>query len=129
MEPEKAVDELANAVIGAALEVHKHLGPGYLESVYEEALAMELGLRGIPYFRQHPVSVTYKGAPIGEGRLDFLVGGKLIVELKAVESVMPIHRSQVISYLKAKSLQLGLLINFNVRLIRDGIQRIVLSTL
>jgi GxxExxY protein len=127
VEPMKEVDDLANAVIGAAIEVHKHLGPGYLESVYEEALAVELKLRGIPYVRQHPVSVTYKDFSIGEGRVDLLVGNKLIVELKAVENILPIHKSQIISYLKAASLPLGLLINFNVRMMRDGIQRIVFS--
>jgi GxxExxY protein len=128
VEPSKEVDELANAVIGAAIEVHKHLGPGYLENVYEEALAVELGLRGISYQRQYPVSVAYKGTAIGEGRLDFLVGNQLIVELKAVESILPIHKSQLISYLKAMSLPLGLLLNFNVRMMRDGIQRIVFSS-
>jgi GxxExxY protein len=128
VEPSREVDELANAVIGAAIEVHKHLGPGYLESVYEEALAIELGLRGIPYHRQHPVSVAYKGAAVEEGRLDFLVGSQMIVELKAVENILPIHKSQLISYLKAMSLPLGLLMNFNVRMMRDGIQRIVFSS-
>jgi GxxExxY protein len=127
VEPMKEVDDLANAVIGAAIEVHKHLGPGYLENVYEQALAVELGLRDIPHVRQHPVSVAYKGTSVGEGRLDFLVAGKLIVELKAVESILPIHKSQLISYLKAMSLPLGLLMNFNVRMMRDGIQRIVFS--
>src|SRR3990172_10858959 len=100
IEPGKDIDELAANVIGAAIEVHKHLGPGYMESVYEQALAVELKLRGIVHARQHPVSVAYKGNSVGEGRLDFLVGEKLIVELKAVESVMPIHKSQLISYLK-----------------------------
>jgi GxxExxY protein len=127
VEPGKEVDELANGVIGAAIEVHKHLGPGYLESIYEEALAVELKARGIPHVRQHPVSVAYKGCSIGEGRVDLFVGNKLIVELKAVETIMPIHKSQIISYLKAASIPLGLLINFNVRMMRDGIQRVVFS--
>ncbi len=128
VEPAKVTDDLASAVIGAAIEVHRHLGPGYLESVYEEALAVELTLRGIPYIRQHPVAVAYKGFPVGEGRIDLLVGNSLIVELKAVESIMPIHLSQVISYLKAASLQLGLLINFNVCVMRDGIRRIAFTS-
>ena len=127
VEPGKEVDELANSVIGAAIEVHKHLGPGYLERVYEEALAVELKLRSIPHVRQHPVSVAYKGCSIGEGRVDLLVGNSLIVELKAVETIMPIHKSQIISYLKATCIPLGLLINFNVRMMRDGIQRVVFS--
>jgi GxxExxY protein len=127
IEPDSRLDKLARAVIGAAIEVHRHLGPGYLESVYEEALAVELNLRRLFFERQKPFAVDYKGRTIGEGRLDFLVDGALLVELKAVESLAPIHKAQVISYLKAKKLQLGLLINFNVPVLRAGIQRIVLS--
>ncbi|HJX17116.1 MAG TPA: GxxExxY protein [Acidiferrobacterales bacterium] len=127
MEPSKELDNLTNSVIGAAIEVHKHLGPGYLESVYEEALGIELTERGIPYRRQHPVSVSYKEKTVGEGKLDVLVADKLIVELKAVEALLPVHKAQVISYLKATRFHLGLLINFNVSVLRDGIQRIIYS--
>ena len=127
VEPSKRLDRLARAVVGAALEVHRHLGAGYLESVYEEALAVELGLRNIPYVRQKVFGVSYKEHEIGEGRLDLLVGDELLVELKAVEALAPIHKAQVISYLKATGLHLGLLINFNVPVLRDGIQRIVRS--
>jgi GxxExxY protein len=126
-EPESAVDELAHAVIGAAIEVHRTLGPGYVEAVYEEALSVEMRLRGIPFVRQHPMRVMYKGNNVGEGRLDFLVGGVLVVELKAAEGLTPLHKARVISYLKATGNQLGLLINFNVALLREGIQRVVLS--
>lgn len=126
-EPSAELDRLANAVIGAAIEVHRVLGPGYVESVYEEALAVELELRGIPFARQIPAAVDYKGHAVGEGRLDLLVGGKLVVELKAVEALAPIHSAQVISYLKATGHELGLLINFNVALLKEGIRRIVLS--
>ncbi len=126
-EPTQEVDRLAHAVIGAAIEVHRTLGPGFLESVYEEALCVELELRGIPFARQPIVSVIYKGRAIGEGRIDLLVGGILIVELKAVEELAPIHSAQVISYLKMTSRQLGLLINFNVPVLKDGIKRIILS--
>jgi GxxExxY protein len=126
-EPSKRLDKLARAVIGAALEVHRHLGPGYLESVYEEALAVELGLRGVPFVRQKPFGVSYKGREIGEGRLDLLVGDELLVELKAVEALAPIHKAQVISYLKATQRHLGLLINFNVSILKNGIQRVVRS--
>jgi len=98
-----------------------------LESIYEEALAVELGLRGIPFERQKTIAVDYKGHAVGEGRLDLLVGGCLIVELKAVEAIAPIRVAQVISYLKATGLPLGLLINFNVPLLKNGIQRVVLS--
>ena len=127
VEPSKELDELAQSVIGAAIEVHCHLGPGYLEGVYEEALAIELELRGIPFERQVPVSLDYKGHRVGEGRLDFLVGKELLVELKAVEALVPVHKAQVISYLKATGLHLGLLVNFNVSVLKGGIRRVVLS--
>jgi GxxExxY protein len=126
-EPDKEVDEIVRKVIGAAIEVHRHLGPGYLESVYEEALAVELNLRGIPFVRQKAIAVNYKGYPVGEGRLDFLIDGVLVVELKAVEAFIPVHTAQVLSYLKATGLQLGLLINFNVSILKEGIQRVVLT--
>jgi GxxExxY protein len=94
IEPSKRLDRLARAVMGAALEVHRHLGPGYLESVYEEALAVELGPRGLSFVRQKPFWVSYKGHEIGEGRLDLPVGDELLVELKAVEALGPIHKTQ-----------------------------------
>lgn len=127
MEPSKEIDELAHRVIGAAIEVHRELGPGHLESVYENAMAVELGLREIAFEQQVPVSVDYKRRRVGEGRLDFLVGGVLILELKAVESFAPIHTAQVISYLKITGHPLALLVNFNVVLLKEGIRRIVLS--
>ena len=127
-EPPRQVDVNANAVIGAALEVHRVLGPGFLESVYEEAMAIELGLRGIHFVRKKPIDLLYKGRPVGEGRLDFLVDEALVLELKALEKLLPIHHAQVLSYLKSAGYQLGLLINFNERLLRDGIRRIVLSS-
>jgi GxxExxY protein len=98
-EPNARVDDLARQVIGAAIEVHKILGPGYLESVYEEALAIEFTLRNIPFERQKPIVLLFKDKVVGDSRLDFLVGGELIVELKAVESVHPIHPAKVINYL------------------------------
>jgi GxxExxY protein len=127
IEPNKRLDRLARTVIGAAIEVHRHLGPGYLESLYEEALSIELGLRRIPFERQKPIAVNYKGHAIGEGRVDLIVGDELLVELKAVEALAPIHKAQVLSYLKATEFHLGLLINFNVPVLRSGIQRVVLS--
>lgn len=127
IEPGKEIDDVASGVIGAAIEVHKHLGPGYLESVYQEALGIELGLRGIFYRSQQPVPVWFKGMLVGEGRADLFVADKLIVELKVVEALLPIHKAQLISYLRGMELPLGLLINFNVRVLRDGIQRIVYS--
>ena len=126
-EPGQDVDAVAHAVIGAAIEVHRELGPGFLESIYGEALAVELALRKIPFLRQPTIGVRYKGVAVGEGRPDLIVGGLLIVELKAVEAVHPIHRAQVISYLKASGLTLGLLLNFKVPMLKDGIERIILS--
>jgi GxxExxY protein len=125
--PGENVDAVCHRVIGAALEVHRALGPGFLESVYEEALCVELSLRGIPFARQVPIRVAYKGNTVGEARLDILVDGCMVVELKATESIAPIHVAQVISYLKATKLPLGLLLTFNVSLLRDGIKRIVQS--
>jgi len=126
-EPDEELDRLAHEVIGAALEVHRILGPGFLESVYEEALLVELGLRMIPVQRQVPLPLVYKGVEIGQGRLDLLVQGRLIVEIKTVEALAPIHKAQAISYLKATGLQLALLINFNAAVLKDGIKRIVRS--
>ncbi|MBW4562528.1 MAG: GxxExxY protein [Mojavia pulchra JT2-VF2] len=122
------VENLAYEVIGAAIEVHRVLGSGFLEEVYHKALREEFLMRGIPYKFEHPVKVHYKGRPVGEGKLDFLVGDSLIVELKAVQNLTPIHEAQVISYLKMTNYPLGLLINFNVPLLKDGIKRIILSS-
>lgn len=127
-EPSKEVDDLARKVIGAAIEVHRALGPGYIESVYEEALAYEISLYNIPFERQVKVRVAYKGHPVGQVRLDFLIAKLLPVELKAVEAFAPIHHAQLLSYLKMTGLQLGLLINFNVPLLKQGIKRVILST-
>ena len=126
-EPDKETDDLATAVIGAAIEVHRILGPGYLESIYEGALAVELELRGVLFERQKPICVAYKGHEIGEGRLDMLIKSKLIVELKTVDGLAPIHTAQVMSYLKVMNLSLGLLINFNVPVLRYGIRRVIKS--
>jgi GxxExxY protein len=127
LEPSDELDRLANAVIGAAIEVHRALGPGYSELVYEEALCVELRLRDILFVRQAPVAVKYKGFNVGEGRLDLLVGGLLIVELKVVEALGPVHSAQMLSYLKATEMELGLLINFNVSVLKNGIKGIVLT--
>jgi GxxExxY protein len=126
-EPSAELDQLAQDVIGAAIKVHRVLGPGFLESVYEEALCVELAQRGIPFVRQAVVKVEYKGQPVGEGKIDLLVAGKLIVELKAAERLLAIHSAQVISYMKATGCKLSLLINFNVPVLKDGLKRVVLS--
>jgi GxxExxY protein len=127
IEPDEELDRLASDVIGAAIEVHRILGPGFLESVYEEALCIELRLRTIPFQRQVPVPLIYKGIAIGQSRVDLLIQGKLIVEIKTVETLAPIHKAQAISYLKATGHHLVLLINFNTAVLKDGIKRIILS--
>jgi GxxExxY protein len=126
-EPSEDVDRLAREVIGAAIEVHRILGPGFLESVYEEAFCVELGLRSIPFQRQAVTPILYKGVAVGQGRLDMLIKGQLIVEIKAVDELASIHLAQAISYLKATGHQLALLINFNVKFLKDGIKRVVHS--
>ena len=126
-EPGPQLDALAKRVIGATIEVHRELGAGFLESVYENAMVIELAIQGIPFQRQAPVQLQYKGQAVGDARLDLLVGESLIVELKAVESLAAIHQAQVINYLKATGFKLGLLINFNVMKLRDGIKRVVLT--
>jgi GxxExxY protein len=126
-EPDRILTELAGDIIGAAIEVHRVLGPGFLESAYEQALSIELGARRISHERQVLLAVEYRGMLIAQQRLDLVVGGRLIVELKAVDAVLPIHIAQVISYLKASHFQLGLLINFNVPVLRTGIRRVVLT--
>lgn len=126
-EPDKHLDELAHTVIGAAIEVHRTIGPGYLESVYHQALCVELKLQGIIFEKEFPVSIIYKGELVGEGYIDIFVERRLIVELKAVEALLPVHTAQVMSYLKATGCLLALLINFNVPVLKTGIRRIVLS--
>jgi GxxExxY protein len=116
-----------SAIIGAAIEVHQLLGPGLLESAYEECLAREFTLRGIPFERQKPMPVVYKDVKLECGyRLDFLVAGSVVVELKAVESIAPIHEAFVLTYLRLSGCKVGLLINFNVKVLKDGIRRFVL---
>jgi GxxExxY protein len=120
-------NQAAFALIGAAIEVHRHLGPGYLEAVYEEALVIELGLRGIAFERQVPISILYKGHNVATSRLDLVIENVLVVELKAIDAVLPIHRAQVLSYLKASSYELGLLINFKAAALKEGIARVILN--
>ena len=119
-------DALSREIIGSAIEVHRHLGPGLFESVYEECLCCELGLRGISFQRQVPLPLRYKGLNLDCGyRLDILVEDLVIVELKAVEEINPLHEAQLLTYLKLRNTWLGLLINFNVRMLRNGITRLV----
>lgn len=122
-EPSSEVDRLAFGALGAAIEVHRELGPGHADSAYERAMCIELRRRGIPFVLQSRYSLLYKGQEVSEGRLDLLVGGLLVIEIKAVESLLPLHTAQVIAYLKATNKQLALLINFNVRRLKDGVRR------
>lgn len=119
-------DPLTEKIIGCAIEVHRVLGPGLLEASYEAALAVELQSAKIVFQRQLVIPVFYKGQPIGEHRLDFLVEDAVIVELKSVERSDPIFEAQVLTYLRLSGKRRGLLINFNSRLLKDGVKRFVL---
>jgi GxxExxY protein len=121
------VNRVTGEVIGAAIEVHKILGPGLLESAYEECLCHELELREIPYERQKELPIEYKGVKLDCGyRLDVVVSSQLILELKACERLEPIHEAQLLTYLKLTGIKVGLLINFNVPVLKEGIKRLVL---
>ncbi len=128
-EPDADLDDLARRVNGAAIAVHRQLGPGFPESVYENALCLELAHLGIPFERQKPVSVIYRDTVVGEGRIDILVDGRLVVELKAVEELAKVHFAQVKAYLRATGCILGLLLNFNVAQIKEGGTRRVIWSL
>ena len=116
-------DPLTYAIIGAALDVHTELGPGHFESVYENALSIELARRGIAHEKQKRYPVSYMGQRAGEMVADIVVEGQVIVELKAVKDLLPVHEAQVIAYLRAAELKRGLLINFNVKSLKKGIRR------
>lgn len=120
------VERMGRALLDAAFEVHSILGPGFLERIYEEALCHELARRAVPFERQKAIVVPYKDLRIEGQRLDLLVGGLVIAEIKAVEEIHPVHQMQILSYLRATGLRLGFLINFNVAHLKEGIRRIVL---
>ena len=117
-------EPLTYAIIGAAVEVHRHLRSGHMESVYETALCIELDNRGLSYERQKVLTVSYKGHEIGSFIADLIVENRVIVELKAVKELAAVHEAQLIGYLRLADLQLGLLINFNVAVLKQGIRRI-----
>lgn len=120
-------DELSNRVIGLAIEVHRNLGPGLLESAYEQCLAHELTSNRIDFVAQKPLPVFYKGQLIECGyRIDLLIENTLIVELKSADKLLPIHEAQLLTYMELAQIKVGLLINFNVQLLKDGIKRMVL---
>ena len=124
----KKLNELTEAIIGAAMEVHRALGPGLLESTYEMCLCQELSLRGIPFQRQVPIPVEYKGVKLDCGyRADIVIEGTILLEIKAIDSLLPIHDAQLLTYLRLGGWQIGLLINFNVELLKHGLRRKVLD--
>src|SRR3982751_55813 len=121
------LNELTDAIIGAAMEVHRTLGPGLLESTYEMCLCCELNIRGIPFERQVPIPVEYKGIKLDCGyRADIIVDSRILVEIKAIDSLLPVHDAQLLTYLKLGDWKIGLLINFNVELLKHGLRRRVL---
>ncbi|MCY3979773.1 MAG: GxxExxY protein [Chloroflexi bacterium] len=122
--PDFEHDELTYRINGAAIAVHRELGAGLFESIYENALCIEFQQRGIQYQRQKRFQVEYQGEPVGHMVADLVVEEEVIVELKSVKELLPIHEAQLIAYLKAAKLKTGLLINFNVRLLKSGIKRI-----
>jgi len=120
------INQLSSKIIGATIEVHKALGPGLLESAYQKCLSHELRLRGISFADEKPLPLIYKGEKLDCGyRLDLVVENAIIIELKSCEKLEPIHKAQLLTYLKLSNLKLGLLLNFNVPLMRDGIVRVV----
>ena len=120
------LNRVTEKTIGCAIEVHRHLGPGLLEHVYEEALCVEFELQGLHYQRQMSIPVNYKGRVIGEYRLDLMVEDAVIVELKSVDRHDPVFEAQILTYLRVTGKKVGLLINFNSKLLKDGIKRFVL---
>ena len=119
-------DPLTELVIGAAIEVHREMGPGLLEAVYQKCMEIELGLRGLRFVSQAPLPIMYKGVQVGdELKIDLLVPEKLVVELKAVEKIHPVHEAQLLTYLKITKIHVGLLINFNVPVLKNGLKRMV----
>ncbi len=122
------INQLTEQVIAAAIEVHRALGPGLLESVYEECLCKELSLREIPFIRQSGLPVKFKGSQLECGyRIDLLVADTLVIEIKAVEAILPVHEAQLLTYMKLGGWKIGLLINFNVALLKQGIRRRVMN--
>lgn len=120
-------EELTHEIRGAAIEVHKEMGPGLLESAYEECLCRELSLRGLSFQRQVPLPVTYKGVKLDCGyRLDLVVEDRVVLELKSVEAIEPIHKAQLLTYLRLSGKRVGLLMNLNTAVMKDGIKRMVL---
>jgi GxxExxY protein len=120
------LEDLIHRVIGCCINVHRELGPGLLESIYVRAVCMELELAGIPFEVEKSIPVMYRGKTLCHQKLDIVVNGELVLEIKAVDQLNPVHRAQLMCYLRVSKLSVGLLINFNVPVLQDGIKRIVL---
>jgi GxxExxY protein len=119
-------EQAAEKIIGCAIEVHRQLGPGFLEGIYHDALSIELEIAGLQFQREVPIILKYRNRPLRPHRLDLVVEGRVIVELKAVEHVDRIHRAQLMSYLRASGIRLGLLMNFNVEILKSSIRRVIM---
>jgi GxxExxY protein len=122
------INDITQNIIGAAIEVHRNLGPGLLESTYETCLSKELELRQISYVKQMPLPINYKGLTLDCGyRVDLLVENLVVVEIKSIEAILPIHEAQLLTYMKLGKWPIGLLLNFNVSVLRQGIRRMILD--
>ena len=126
MNKNRSFDEITEAIIGSAINVHRELGPGLLESAYEACMVYDLGQAGLKVEQQKPLPILYQGVRLDCGyRLDLIVEDEIIVEIKAIEKLLPIHKAQLLSYLRLSDRKVGLLINFNVEVLKEGIQRVV----
>ena len=126
LDKEGGINQITNKIIGAAIEVHRNLGPGLFETVYEQCLCYEFELRNVDFKRQMYMPIVYKGKTFENGfRADLLVEGQVIVELKAVNSLLPVHETQILNYLRLAKLDIGLIINFNVPVLKEGIKRVI----
>jgi GxxExxY protein len=124
MEPDPELNHITNAIMGAAIAVHRELGPGHLEAIYGKALAIEFEHRQISYQKELPITLKYRGQVVGTGRLDFLVERLVVVDLKSIEAIGPVQRAQMLTYLRITGRKLGIILNFNVAKLVDGIRRI-----
>ncbi len=123
-DPDSEIHALAAELVEAATTVHQYLGPGFQETVYLDAMCIELGFRGVPFMRQVPVNLVYRGMPVGEGLVDLYAGRRIICSLKAVEELTDVHEAQMVSFLRMTGCKLGMLFNFNVTDLREGIVRV-----
>ena len=125
-EPDPELNAITNGIIGAAIEVHRELGPGHEEHVYQKAMEVELAARGVPFLAQHRIELRYRGHVVGQGRLDFLIRDAVIVEIKSVETLARVHTAQALAYLRITHYRLAIVINFNVAKLIDGVRRVAL---